>query len=411
MQKHIETLIIGGGQAGLSVSYYLTQSRREHIVLEGSDRAGNAWRNDRWDSFTLVTPNWAFRLPGAEYDGQHSHSFMPRNEIVSRFESYVERFHLPVHYGVKVLSVESEDSGYRVECDQEAWNTAKVVMATGLYQEPKIPPFHDKVPGDVLQLPSGKYRNPSALPSGAVLVVGSGQSGCQIAEELYQAGREVHLCTGKAGRAPRRYRGKDAFEWLDLSGFLDRPADQLPSPAARFAGNPHLSGKDGGHSTNLHQFYRDGVTLLGHLRDIQGGKFYLEPDLKAGLQAADKFEADLTAMIDGYIEKTGLEAPHETLPRLQDGYAAPEITELDMKSAGITSVIWALGYTFDFNLVHLPILDRFGYPTGQRGLTDYKGLYFVGLPWLAGRKSGLLLGVGEHAAEVAAHIAQEKVAR
>ena len=407
MGQKIETVIIGGGQAGLAASYHLSRRGREHIVLEQAAQAGNAWRNERWDSFVLNTPNWSFRLPGAEYEGDAPDGFMPRDEIVASFERYVERFHLPVHYQVRVTLVEPEadGQGYRVTTEQAVLHARNVVMATGLFQRPKVPSFSTALPSQILQLHSGQYRNPEALPPGAVLVVGSAQSGTQIAEELYQSGRRVYLCVGGAGRAPRRYRGKDIYEWLTLSGFLDRTVDQLPSPQSKFAGSLHVSGRDGGRILNLHQFARDGVTLLGRLRGAGDDAIWLAGDLKESLAKADKAEADVVEMIDRYIAQNGLNAPPEKLPALRDGYDAKEITMLDLRSAGITTIIWAMGYSFDFSLVKLPVLDGDGYPNQRRGVTEHPGLFFVGLLWLHTVKSGLLAGVGEDADYIASAIA------
>jgi putative flavoprotein involved in K+ transport len=405
MNNPIETIIVGGGQGGLSASYYLKQLGREHLVLEGASRPGHAWRDDRWDSFTLVTPNWAWRLPGAEYKGSDPGGFMPRDDIVDRFERYIAQNDLPVIFGVSVLSIASAPSGYSVATDQGAYAARNVIVATGLFQKPKIPPYNAGMDGGILSIPSGKYRNPDSLPPGGVLVVGSGQSGCQIAEELYQAGRSVYLCVGSAGRAPRRYRGRDTFEWLNLSGFLERTPDKLPSPQARFAGNPHLSGKNGGHGLNLHQFYRDGVQLLGRLQGIEDGRISLAPDLKENLAKVDGFEDMIIKAVDDFIEKNGLDAPEDYRPRLQDGYSAPEILSLNLKDAGITSVIWALGYHFDFSLVKLPVFDSFGFPITEAGVVSaYPGLYFASLPWLPSQKTGLLLGVGEQAAHITEHL-------
>lgn len=403
MNQKIETIIIGGGQAGLATSYYLTQNGRKHIVLEKAAQAGNAWRNERWDSFTLVTPNWSFRLPGAAYQGNAPDGFMPRHEIVASFEQYVERFHLPVQYGVQVSSVEQNPAGqgYLVRAGQAVYETQNVVMATGLFQRPKIPSFSADLSAGINQLHSSQYRSPQALPDGAVLVVGSAQSGCQIAEELYQSGRKVYLSVGSAGRGPRRYRGKDIYEWLELTGFLNRPVDKLPSPKAKFAGNPHVSGRDGGHSLNLHQFARDGVILLGRLQGANQETIQLAPDLKENLAKTDGFEAQIANMIDGFIAQTGMDAPPESLPVLRDGYEAAEWVELNLETAVITTIIWATGYSFDFSLVKLPIFDSDGYPQQNQGITAAPGLFFVGLPWLAGQKSGLLLGVAEQAKVVA----------
>lgn len=404
--EKVETIIVGGGQAGLATSYWLKQHGREHIVLERADRPGHAWRQ-RWDSFTLVTPNWAFRLPGATYAGDDRDGFMPRDEVITRFERYVADNKLPVSFGVEVAALEPLDGrpGYRVRTSSVDFEAHNVVMATGLYQRARIPAFAAGLPPDVLQLPSEAYRNPFTLPAGAVLVVGSGQSGCQIAEELGKAGRRVFLSVGSAGRAPRRYRGRDTYEWLALAGFFDRTPDKLPSPKARFAPNPHVSGAGGGHDLNLHQFARDGITLLGHLVGAENGWIGLAPDLHESLARCDQFEARLLDMIDGYVTANGLAAPEGRPPMLRGGYDQPLIPELDIRTAGITSVIWAAGYRFDFSLARLPVTDSDGFPVQQRGVTACPGLYFVGLPWLRTQKSGLLLGVGEDAAFVAEHIA------
>jgi putative flavoprotein involved in K+ transport len=279
-----------------------------------------------------------------------------------------------------------------------------VIIASGLYQKPKIPAYGANLPADIVQVASGQYRNPQALPEGAVLVVGSSQSGCQIAEELYQAGRKVYLCTGTAGRAPRRYRGKDIFEWLALAGYLDRTPEKLPSLRARFAGNPQVSGKDGGHTLNVHQFYRDGVTLLGHIQGAQDGRVYLAPDLKTNLAKMDEIEGNILKLVDEYIARNNLDAPVETIPVLRDGYDGEEITQLDLKSAGIRSVIWAMGYSFDFSLVKLPVTDEFGFPQTDGGVTRHRGLYFAGMPWLNTQRTGILLGISEHARSIAEHI-------
>jgi len=408
VNERVQTVIVGGGQAGLATSYWLTQHGHEHVVLEQAAQAANAWRNGRWDSFTLVSPNWATRMPGAESPGDNPHAFLPREELVAFFEQYIERFRLPIRYSTRVTSVEQDGAGYVVQTSDGAVSTQNVVVATGLFQRPKLPAFGTQLGADFMQLHSGAYRNPHSLPPGAVLVVGSAQSGSQIAEELYQSGRKVYLCVGSAGRIPRRYRGKDTFEWAHLSGFLDRTPDMLPSPKGRFAGNPQLSGKGGGHTLNLHQFARDGVTLLGHITNAADHVIALAPDLQENLARSDDFEANFCKMIDKHIAQQELDAPREDLPQLRDGYNTPEILELDLKAAGVTTIIWAMGYSSDFSLVKLPTFDADGFPIQQRGVTNYAGLYFVGMPWLYKMKSGLLIGVGEDAAHIAAHIAAKR---
>jgi putative flavoprotein involved in K+ transport len=405
MVEVIETLIIGAGQAGLSLSYFLTQNKHPHLILEKATQLAEAWRNDRWDSFTLVTPNRLVRLPGLAYQGDDPDGFMPRDEVVSTLEQYAASFNSPVHLSVRVNTVVPGATGYTVETSEGTFTAKNVVVATGLFQSHRIPAYSANLPSSITQYNSGRYRNPEMLPSGAVLVAGSGQSGCQIAEELYQSGRKVYLSTGgSAGRVPRRYRGKDITGWLDLLGFFERTVDKLPSPKARFAGNPQASGKAGGHTINLHRFARDGVTLLGRITGAQENKLYFAPDLKDNLVKIDQFETNLVNMIDEYIIKNGLDAPTETLPVLKDGYAQETLTELDLSTAGINTIIWAIGYTFDFSWVQLPVLDSDGFPVTQRGITAFPGLYFLGMPWLHTQKSGLLGGVGEDAAHIASHI-------
>jgi putative flavoprotein involved in K+ transport len=254
-----------------------------------------------------------------------------------------------------------------------------------------------------------EYKNPSLLPDGAVLVVGTGQSGAQIAEELYQSGRKVYLSIGSAGRVPRRYRGRDINDWFTRMGMFDTKVEELKSPGDKFQPHPQISGKNGGESLNLHQFARDGVVLLGHVRDVRDGRLTITPDLKETLAKVDQFEINALRAVDDYIARTGLNAPAQTVPQLRDGYAQDVITELDLKATGISSIIWATGYSFDFGLVKLPVVDSDGYPIQARGVTDYDGLYFVGMPWLHSRRSGILFGVGDDAAYIAQHIAARSI--
>jgi putative flavoprotein involved in K+ transport len=410
MPDLLETVIVGGGQGGLCVSYWLSRHARPHVVLEQADRPANAWRNHRWDSFTLNTPNWQTHLPGAPYDGPDPDGFMTKDQIVAYLEGYAERHRLPVTYGTRVVDVQRDSRcrSYTVGMSSGASVRAcNVVIATGLYQGPRIPASAADLPRGIEQLHSDRYRSPAQLPSGAVLVVGSAQTGCQIAEELNESGRRVYLCVGRSGRMPRRYRGRDSCWWSDKIGLYARTVDKLPSPGAKFFGKPHLSGGHGGHTINLHQFACDGIVLLGHLRGVREGAIVLADDLKDNLASADKFEADFTKAVDDYVALARMAVPSETLPVLRDGFDRPPVTELDLRRAGIATVIWATSYSYDFSLVKLPILDSDGYPIQERGATHFGGLYFVGLPWLHDAKSGLLYGVGEDAACVAGRIATD----
>ncbi len=405
VNQKVDTIIIGSGQAGLSLSYYLRQAGREYQVLEKADRPGDAWRN-RWDSFTLVTPNWCFKLPGAEYNGPDPHAFMPKAEVVNRFERYVEDYQLPVRFGVTVRSVEQASDGknFIVHANGDSWQTRNVVVATGFYQQGKVPAFASEIPAEMHQIESGKYRNPQALEPGAVLVVGSGQSGAQIAEELNQAGRKVYLSVGGAGRIPMRYRGRDAFEWMVLTGFYDRTADQFPFPAHSFV-PPMLTGKDGGRALNPHIFFRQGITLLGHLKGYEDGCLHFAPDLQASLAKSEQFQATQLKMVDAFIEKNGLDAPAaEPLDDSRDASKAPDILVLDLNKAGISTIIWAAGYRADYSLVRFPVIDADGYPLTHGGVTQVPGLYFTGMPWMDTLKTGQLVGAGESAARLAEHI-------
>ncbi len=400
----VETVIVGGGQAGLATSYHLTQLGHEHIVLEQAARPAPVWSDERWDSFTLVTPNWSFQIPGVAYDGPDPDGFLSRQEVVARFADLVARSQLPVICDTRVAAIAPEDGGYRVHTSDRVYAARNVVVATGFFQRPKRLPAAAALSPAITQLDSRQYRNPAAIPACAVLVVGSGQSGCQIAEELNLSDRTVYLSTGTAGRAPRRYRGKDIIAWLDETGFFDLIPDQLPPGMSRFEGIPHLSGTRGGHTINLHQFARDDITLLGHLRGGDGNAVTFAPDLHQNLAKVDGFARDVTQMIDGYVATHGLDAPPEELPEPRHGYDQPLIEQLDLRDAGISTIIWAVGYDFDYSFVQLPVLDADGFPVQESGVTSYPGLYFAGMPWMPGERSGFLLGVGDATAHIAAHI-------
>jgi putative flavoprotein involved in K+ transport len=407
--NEFETVIIGGGQAGLAVSYYLSLEGCDHIILEQATQAANAWRNHRWKSFTLNTPNWQSTLPGAQMRGKDPDGFLRRDEIISYFEDYVRENQLPIRYGVHVLDVKRGRGGYTVETTSGKYKARNVVVATGLYQRPRIPQFKGALCPEIVQLHSDAYWKPSYLPFGAVLVVGSAQSGAQIAEELIQSGRKVYLSVSGAGRVPRRYRGKDINWWSNTLGLYERTVDQLKSPREKYVSKPHISGTNGGHTLNLHQLAVDGVILLGRVTELNSTRAYLARDLHKNLAVADQFESDLASRIDSFIKMRGLTFPEESLPRLTAGYEQTERDCIDLVNANVTSVIWATGYSFDFSLVHLPVLDADGYPIQQRGVTSYPGLYFLGMPWLHSARSGLIFGVSEDAMYVASHITKRQL--
>jgi putative flavoprotein involved in K+ transport len=401
----IDTVIVGSGQAGLFTSYWLTQGGHNHIVLERAPYPAPVWRDNRWDSFTMVTPNWSFRLPGSEYAGPEPDGFLPREEVIAAFDRYVTDHHLPVRCNAAVSAVEQVgEHRYLVRTPHGTIEARNVVIATGFFQNPKIPPSAARLDPGIVQLHTYNYRNPQSLPEGAVLVVGSAMSGCQIVEDLQKAGRKVYLATGGAGRAPRRYRGKDVIAWLDIVGFFDLPFEQMPPGSTRFDAIPHVSGADGGHTINLHDFARNGVTLLGRMADVDGTVARFAPNLYENLAKADGFAGMMTGMIDSYIREHGLDIPEETLPQPRDGFDQPIVERLDLAEAGITTVIWATGYGIDNSLVKLPVHDHEGFPITDRGVTAYPGLYFLGMPWQPNHRNSFLIGVGEAARHIASTI-------
>ena len=399
----LDAVVIGAGQAGLAASHHLRRLGRDHVVLE-QHRVAEAWRR-RWDSFTLVTPNWTVKLPGATYAGPEPDAFMPRDAIVAHLERYAAE--APVRTGVRVTAVDPAPTGaeWIVETSDGPLRTRAVIVATGMFGQPRRPSAGRALPTRILSLHTDEYRNPEALPPGGVLVVGSGQSGCQVAEELLEAGRDVHFAVGSTGRMRRRYRGRDSMAWAWDLGMLNRPAAALESPQERFASNPHVSGKRGGHTLNLHRFAADGITLHGHLRGIDGERAAFAPDLHASLRKADTVAAEISKVIDGYIERSGIEAPAAAPDNTDeypgtDGFDQPEREELDLRARRISTVIWARGFNFDFRWVHAPVFDERGFPITQGGLTTETGLAFLGLVFLSKQRSPLLSGVGDDAEHV-----------
>lgn len=406
MTETVDTTVIGGGQAGLCVSHYLRRKGIEHLVLE-RDTIGSSWRN-RWDSFTLVTPNELNLLPdhpsGGEPDG-----FLQRDQVIDYLEEFAASFDPPLRTGVDVTSVSRSGtgSGFRVETSEGSYVSRNVVVATGTFQHPRVPDFAAGVGEEIGQIHSAEYRNPHQLPEGGVLVVGSGQSGAQIADELRDAGRQVFLSVGRAPRLPRRYRGRDTMQWLFRLGALDRTVDMLESPEQRFAPHPHVSGRDGGKTIDLRRFASEGIKLLGRLSGADGDRLQFSDDLANNLQAADDFATGMMGTIDEGISAAGIVAPAPSEEELARGAWEPDggPLELSLGEAGIRTIIWATGFRFDFGWVEFPVFDDFGYPIQRQGVTDCPGLYFAGLHWLHKHKSALLCGVAEGAEYVANRIA------
>lgn len=407
MAEHFDIVVIGAGQAGLSIGYYLSKQNKRYVILEQAATIAPTWRG-RWDSFTLVLPNWTYQLPDHRYDGDDPDGFMGRDDLVADLEQFSNSFNPEIRFGSKVNSVKNHQNGdnFVVKTEQGDYTADNVVVAAGTFQTPRLPAFSKNLSGDITQLHTSEYQNPDSLPEGGVLVVGTGQSGCQIAEELYLSGRKVFLCVGGANRVPRRYRGKDIIWWLNKLNFFDQTANSLSSSKERFNAHPYVTGKDGGRSLNLHQFAKDGVVLLGHMKNAQDYSVEFVPDLRENLQKVDQFVAELKQNIDKMIIEQNIDA--EDAPQqnvLNNGYDSQIIPQLDLREAGINTIIWATGYKFDFSWVEFPIFDQDGYPIQERGVSEIPGLYFLGLHFLYKRRSGLLWGVGEDAAYVANAIA------
>lgn len=408
MLQFVDTIVVGGGQAGLSASWHLKQAGRDHVVLDRG-QIGDTWRN-RWDSFCLVTPNRLCQLPGFPYDGDDPDDFMLRDQIVDYVERFASSFGPPYQGAVEIERVGASGGAGRFELvtSKGDFTVDNLIIAVGTHQHPNIPRWDRKLPSDITKLHTRDYRNSGQLPDGAVLVVGSGQSGCQVAEDLHGAGREVHLCVGNAGRIPRSYRGRDILEWDVVTGYFDLMVDDHPKGRdIRFKPHPHLSGRDGGHTIDLRQLALNGVRLHGKVLDVEGSTARLSGDLAETLDDIDRgCRAEMDG-IDSFIAEHGLDAPEADIAQI-DWEPAAEPPLLDLGQAGINSVIYATGFYFDFGWIDLAVFDAFGYPQYERGVTGIPGLYFVGLHWMHTQGSGLFYQVGRDAGFVVDHLCNQR---
>ena len=418
MTEALDVVVIGGGQAGLGIAHYLKEQGRRFEVLERA-RVGESWRSQRWDSFTLNTPNWSNGLPGMPYDGSEPDGFWTAAELVEYFEGYTAQQDLPVREGVTVTSVERADpeGPFRVLTESEASGTEaisanQVVVATGIQCQPVIPAISEQIPDGLKQIHAAEYRCAELLPEGGVVVVGSGQSGCQIAEDLLESGRAVYLSTSSVGRIPRRYRGRDGLEWWTEAGMWDTQPHQLEDPAMQFAAQPQISGVGRyGRTVSLQHMAGQGARLMGRLTAVSDGVLFTDDSLAANIAKADAQSAMVKGMIDAFIEAQGIDAPPAE-PDERDAPADPAVaesglTQLDLAAAGVSTIIWCTGFTGNFDWIDLPAFADDGRPQHDRGVSPVPGLYFLGFPWLYKRKSGIILGVDEDAAHLASVIASE----
>lgn len=401
MTTHYSAVVIGAGQAGLSMSWYLTRDGVDHVVLE-RDSVGCDWRDRRWDNFTLVTPNWQCDLPGFPYDRGDPHGFMTRDEVYRFVQDYAASFDPPVQTGTTVTGLTQNPAGgfditVRRSGAEDVLHTDQVVVATGGYQKPRLPRMADRLSSSITQLHSADYRGAHQLPDGAVLIVGSGQSGAQIAEDLHLDGRAVHLVTGTAPRCARFYRGRDCVAWLSDMGTYDIPIEaQAGGVAKRENSNHYMTGRGGGRDIDLRAFALEGMRLYGRLASATGTHLTFEPTLTSNLDHADSVAEGIKDLIDAYIEREGIDAPAEAryVPVWRP---ESEPTALDLEQAGITSVIWCVGFATDYSWLRAGVFDGEGHVCHDRGVTSVPGLYFLGLPWLHTWGSGRFASVGRDA--------------
>jgi putative flavoprotein involved in K+ transport len=404
--KRTNTLIIGGGQAGLAMSRSLIDLAVDNVVLERG-RIGERWRSERWDSLHLLTPRWQSRLPGFRYQGAEPEGYMSRTEVVDYLDAYAGSFDAPVASGTTVSAVKRHPWGFRVITDRGEWLARNVVIATGHSARPRVPRMAGSLDGDLVQMVPTAYRNPDSLPDGGVLVVGAAATGIQLASEIHASGRAVTLAVGAHTRIPRLYRGRDIMWWLDAMGVLTELASHRSDlDAARSEPSLHLVGCPDHHAIDLGVAQKAGIRLAGRAMGVDGGRVMFADDLPESMAVADERLARLLERIDRYIEMTGLQkdapaaAPLRALP-------VPRVpSEIDLKAAGIKSVLWATGYSRSYPWLHIPVLDPNGEIRHEGGITPEPGLYVIGLHFMRRRNSTFLDGVGADARDLAEHIGQ-----
>jgi putative flavoprotein involved in K+ transport len=400
---HVETLIIGGGQAGLSMSEHLSKRGESHLLVE-RHRIAERWRSERWDSLVANGPAWHDRFPSRAFSGDPD-GFASRDQIVDYFVAYAEQIAAPIRCGVEVTALRAQDGGggFRAETTAGVITAGNVVVATGPFQRPIIPAL---VPRDakVEQIHSARYRNPAQLPDGAVLVVGAGSSGAQIADELVRAGRRVYLCVGPHNRPPRRYRGRDFVWWLGVLGEWDAKAVTPGAEHVTIA----VSGARGGHTVDFRELAAQGITLLGTASSYRNGLMQFSPDLAKNIAQGDANYLSVLDAADTHVAQSRLDLPPE--PSARDIGPEPQcvshpIFELDLAGAEIRSIVWATGYALDYGWIKIDIFDAKGRPRHERGVSSLPGLYFLGLSWLSRRASPFIWGVWHDASYLADHIA------
>jgi putative flavoprotein involved in K+ transport len=404
-----EVVIVGGGQAGLAMSRCLSDLRIEHVILERG-RVAERWRSERWDSLRLLTPNWMTRLPGFQYDGPDLDGFMTTREVAAFFERYASSFAAPVEAdtAVDVLEFDAANDAYLVATTRGVWRARTVVLATGYSDRPFVPAIARHLDTGVLQVVPSEYRSPAALPGGGVLVVGASATGVQLADEIHASGRQVVLSTGQHLRVPRRYRGRDIMWWLDRAGILDETEESVfDVEISRHAPSFQLAGRPDHATLDLDRLRRAGVLVVGRLASIDGDRVRFDDDLVKTTVAADAKLAGLLSRLDRVANTTGLDGlvdEPEPFEPLWPAFVNAQ-TELQLKTAGISTVVWATGYRRDYSWLKLPLLDTRGELRHHGGVTPCAGVYALGLPFQRARKSSTIDGVGADAHVLARHVA------
>jgi putative flavoprotein involved in K+ transport len=405
--EKIDTLVIGAGQAGVAMSEHLTKLDVPHLVLE-RHRIAERWRTQRWDSLVCNGPAWHDRFPGLAFEDFGPDDFVPKERVADYFEAYAKKFSAPVRTGVEVKQVTRNVGrpGFTVETSHGVIEAHRVVAATGPFQRPIAPPLVPQGAG-MVQIHSAEYRNPDQLPKGAVLVVGAGSSGVQIAAELQSAGKTVYLSVGAHDRPPRSYRRRDFCWWLGVLGEWDAPAMKPGTEHVTIA----VSGAHGGHTVDFRNLANQGIRLVGMTKSFDSGVVHFQSDLVDNIARGDKNYRSLLDAADAYIERNGLDLPQEPEARevLQDPDCMTNpVLSLNLAEAGVTAIVWATGFAVDYSWMKVNAFDALGKPQHQRGVSTEAGIYFVGLPWLSRRGSTFIWGVWHDAKHIADHIATQR---
>ena len=394
-------VIIGAGIAGLCISFYLNKKNVPHIIIE-KGKAGNTWIEERWDNFHLVNPNWAMKIPEFGFESDHFPSkdpngFLNKKEIVNYLQSFARYLNSEIYENENVIKISKNNNSYEIQTSKRLIHTNTVIIATGAFGNPYIPEIHKNLDKDIFQIHSSKYKNSTGLPEGKVVVVGSGQSGAQIAEDLLDSGRKVILAVSKCGRRPRKYRSKDSSWWNYEMGLFDKTVNDVKLEE-RWKCSAHTSGAKGGHDINLIDLAENGLELCGSIKNCQGNKLFLKDNVYENVKFSDTYAINWRKNVDEFITKNNIKAPQESI-KIDERIQSNILKNYDqiLLNKEINSIIWATGFRYNFDWIDLDITDKNSHPIQYRGVTKYTGLYFMGLQWMYSSKSAQFIGVAEDA--------------